>query len=115
MDVHQFDGRLDNHINTYDLREVVPFDEKYRAVSSHHNWQTIINQWGLPANHDQSSNIRAEPLVAICYQLSQLPEYESDFNQLLESQLTEMDTGMCPPGRTTRLYQIIVAFSTRIN
>lgn len=114
MDVHRFDGTLSPHLDGYHLSELIPWDERYRTVSTHHNWKTIIEQWGSPANHDRTSNIRAEPLVKLCYEILNHPD-DNDFRELLEIQLTEMDTGMCPPGRTTRLYQVVRAFLSRIN
>ena len=63
-------------------------------------------------NYDPSNKLWAEDVLYLCYEIHRgdsLNGRESDLLQILAEQLHDMSTGACPPGRTTRLFQVVVS------
>ena len=60
------------------------------------------------ANYDSRNDLYVDDLLYMCYKRFQI--YRRDFLEVLSGQLEEMLSGMCPQGRTTRLFQAITAF-----
>lgn len=73
----------------------------------------LFNDFGKNENRDTINNLVVENL------LTELASYVNYFGDnfdviTLEQQLIEMKSGMCPSGRTIRLYSVIFAFRTII-
>ena len=65
-----------------------------------------------PANHDASNDLRADDILYLCHELHLANRGSDDPSSVLQGlaeQLHDMSTGQCPPGRTTRLYQVYVS------
>lgn len=67
-------------------------------------------------NHSQQDNLHAENILWLCYKLldsvsnGESSDIFDNVLKVLDLQLVDMLTGMCPQGRCTRLLQIIHAF-----
>lgn len=69
-------------------------------------WNCLINDVGKLANYDMINMISVDELLGVvCYLWS-----NDDFKKVFTEQLIDMRSGMCPPGRTLRLCQVIDAF-----
>lgn len=84
------------------LTELTTFDQEARR-----NYDIIIYDFHHQnhKNYDHSNNLHADDLLCLISTKNSI-----DLLELLCLQLKEMTGGMCPQGRTHRLYQIIVAF-----
>lgn len=60
-------------------------------------------------NYDCTNDVYADDLLFLCYE-KVFVEKDSDFARMLILQLEDMNTGLCPQGRTTRLLQILLIF-----
>jgi hypothetical protein len=60
-------------------------------------------------NYDCTNDVYADDLLFLCYEKVFI-EKDSDFARMLILQLEDMNTGLCPQGRTTRLLQILLIF-----
>lgn len=60
-------------------------------------------------NYDNANNLYADQLLYACYLLLVNKNFDKDLLVQLAIQLDEMSSGMCPQGRTTRLYQVLYA------
>lgn len=113
VDTHTFDGKLDKNL-ILSLSEVSKLSneekrEKCNILCKYINndkMKIIINDAGRESNYDKSNDIHAADLLYICVDFST----NKDFIELLRIQLTDMNTGFCPQGRTHRLFQLIMAF-----
>ena len=67
---------------------------------------SIIRGTSKPENYDPSNKLFAEDLL---YLIAEKIIYEKneEYGELLFTQLQDMLTGLCPQGRTTRLFQIL--------
>ncbi len=63
-------------------------------------------------NYDPSNELFAPDLLYLCGELcfSKDTKVVEDVLELTNIQLSDMATGPCPPGRTTRLIQIVLSF-----
>lgn len=59
-------------------------------------------------NYDPTNKLFADDLLWLCCEKVENDNKDRDFSNLLVAQLTEMKTGLCAQGRTTRLFQILV-------
>jgi len=61
------------------------------------------------ANYDPTNDLHADDLLYLCFE--KIVTYQDkDFTQVFILQLTDMASGLCAQGRTTRLFQILLAF-----
>jgi len=81
----------------------------------------IVKDWGNNSNFDTTNNFRAEDVLFICslvwdnIKTLQVDEVEKDtltkdFCRELFIQLSDMQSGPCPQGRVTRLWQVAESF-----
>lgn len=132
LELHFYDGKIEKREeedlgllkNEYDiqklenglgkLREYIPINKPNIL----HNLCVILNDYktfgrnpGCP-NYDPSNCFFACELLSICFDILFEKKYsEEDFQGLMKvflEQIDDMSTGMCPPGRTTRLVQFIL-------
>lgn len=64
-------------------------------------------------NYDPSNDFFACDLLYLCYQKLEDctdPVLYAAITEQLVTQLIDMLTGLCPPGRTSRLYQVLLAY-----
>lgn len=80
------------------------------------NLTTIIRDFvqdNAGPNYDSTNNLFAIDLLCLCsdlcFEVSQ--EVSDEVSTILNVQLDEMSSGMCAPGRTTRLFQVVATFS----
>ncbi|CAN5887102.1 hypothetical protein BH23THE1_BH23THE1_34160 [soil metagenome] len=128
MNVHIFDGQLLNtkaFISTHlsiasavsNEDKLLSFERLRSQLRPNPNINTIINDFIVYGhengpNYDPSNDLYlyADDLLYICAELVQkLPQNET-LKFLLNEQFIHMSTGMCPQGRTHRLFQIVLAF-----
>lgn len=64
-------------------------------------------------NYDPTNDLFAIDLLVLCAELCFHDDASvaKEASELLNAQLTEMATGFCPAGRTTRLAQVVFSFS----
>ena len=91
-----------------DILFQLPLSDEAKSVLN-----ILFNDFGKNQNHDIINNLIVENL------LTELASYVNYFGDnfdiiTLEQQLIEMKTGLCPSGRTIRLYSVIFAFRTII-
>ena len=60
-------------------------------------------------NYDPTNDLHADDLLYLCFEQIVL-ENNLDLTRALISQLEDMRTGLCAQGRTTRLFQILLAY-----
>ncbi len=73
----------------------------------------ICNSIGNASNYDPSNKLYADDILYLCCELwDEIKDSEKgqDLLKTLASQLYDMRTGSCPPGRSTRLFQVYIAF-----
>lgn len=127
LDLHYYDGKivhnemLDRELDRVSrlateekkvafsrLRELIANRSEPSLVS----YDTIVRdftvQRGGP-NYDTSNDLYACDLLYLCYEFIILKGNNDMLSELI-LQLNDMCNGMCNPGRTTRLYQIVNAF-----
>jgi hypothetical protein len=108
MNVHKFDGEIDtSHL----IIEVIDTDvnkllECNLSAVAKHNLQILIKSLGTGKNYDNSNKINGDELLYMC--LNHIDN--EDFIKNLNIQLEDMSNGLCPQGRTHRLYQLLLAF-----
>ena len=67
----------------------------------------LINDIGTHNNIDNINNVKVDDLLIQLYKLKKMyPESIDDI--ILDIQLDEMRTGMCPQGRSIRLLQVLL-------
>lgn len=127
LNVHFFDGQLKNIYEIFsqdfsrvrNLKEekLTEFEKLREEILAEKNNQSIINldiiintfKNGGMENYDASNNVYAcDILYLICELINNSDEeLKKEYISLLISQLEEMSGGLCPPGRTTRLFQVL--------
>ncbi len=75
----------------------------------------VVSGWGSQLNFDPTNNISADDLLVGCAIIwnnisASHQDLQKDFASEFFSQCTDMLSGFCPQGRTTRLWQIIIAY-----
>jgi hypothetical protein len=70
------------------------------------NYNVIVETGVKNANYDSTNDIDAFDLLWLCYEQCQK---DPDFIVPLMLQLSDMSSGMCPQGRATRLFQLVLA------
>lgn len=99
--------------------EILTMNVPEKDNASVHFLNTVVNEWGLPSNFDNTNIMWAEDMLYICAlewnNISLLPIDEmvsmrNDFSKLLFTQLSDMQSGPCAQGRTIRLWQIAKAY-----
>ena len=70
----------------------------------------IIQDQDNNKNYDPSNNLDALDLVLISYDMLRHESDSPDMLNIFLEQLQDMSSGLCPPGRCTRLLQFILAF-----
>ena len=129
LNTHYYDGKLVDTVpvdvkNIPDVQKL----ERIRALQAMlpqlvkltpqaiHNLNTIVEDYasaGGANNHDSTNGLKAEELLCMIHGLMTVnaaDEKRKDVAVLLADQLHEMSSGMCPQGRTHRLYQVILCF-----
>lgn len=127
LELHFYDGKIaeaSSLIASYNLRDleqgynkILPLipPEKHNIVN---NLNIIINDHRIYGrskncpNYDQSNDCYACELLFICFNIlfdeQVKPEDFKDLLHIFLEQIDDMSTGICPPGRTTRLAQFIL-------
>lgn len=67
--------------------------------------RVVLDSVGQDCN--QLGHLRADALLA---EIAAHPQLQSDYGPVLNQQLEDMNSGFCPSGRVTRLYQVYQAF-----
>lgn len=117
LDTHSYDGKwleqLNVVLNKYsEVPTAIPTNEKFTPEQ-----QTYINMIlnDNLGNIDIVNNIDAKTLLYIlfdCLEKAKSNSTEAEFTQLWNvamEQITDIANGPCPQGRTTRIFQIILA------
>lgn len=113
-DTHTYDGKLDRSWVKYSEE---PLENQRKALSllrerikedNLSNFDTIIRDWESKSrsNYDPTNDLDAGELLSLSTKYTDC----EDFNLLLNHALNEMKTGMCPQGRSTRIYSLLLAF-----
>jgi hypothetical protein len=127
MDIHIFDGQFSEGkeylLQYIQLASQIPFEDKLIAFEQLRNriqlnatFDIIVNDFRISggisaANYNPIDNLHAGDLLYLCAQLvEKLPDNDVLIS-VINQQFTEMHTGLCPSGRTHRLFQVIMAFS----
>lgn len=66
-----------------------------------------LHHMGSGPNHDPINKLNADDLLYLCAQRI-LSNNDTDFVIIFMLQCEDMRTGMCPQGRTTRLFQTLI-------
>ncbi len=117
--VHQYDGQLNEVVLSskfnsseealeciLQIPKKVPLSCKALEI-----FKQLVVDIGTEGNHDQDNHLRVEDLLyEIAYLLLEVGL--TLHSQILEEQLLDMASGMCPQGRTTRLCQVIHALKS---
>ena len=126
MDVHIFDGQLlyskSLILPHLQIAALVSNEDKLAAfgqlklqLDPNPNFDTIVNDFmsighSPGPNYDPTNELYADDLLYLCACLVQKMPLNETLIFLLNEQLVQMSTGMCPQGRTHRLMQIIMTF-----
>lgn len=114
IQTHTYDGQLPQL--DLNCQENVPAISELRHKIEMINplvltfFDVIVRDKGRPPNFDPTNNLDAYYLLNFIAVNQQYLDYS-----LFIEQLQDMNTGFCPQGRTTRLYQIIIQISDIIN
>jgi hypothetical protein len=73
-------------------------------------YQAVISTFerNRGANYDPTNDLHADDLLYLIYEKVCIEENE-EYERMLLEQLEDMQTGLCPQGRTTRLFQVLLA------
>jgi hypothetical protein len=129
LNVHYFDGQLkemygifsQDFLRVRNLREekILEFQKLQELLISKNASQLSMKFLNMiiqtfirngRENYDSSNDVYAcDILYLICENMnkSSSDEEKEEYLSLLISQLEEMTGGACPPGRTTRLFQVL--------
>jgi hypothetical protein len=131
-DTHTYDGKL--HERKKEIEVFLtkirnqPFQKKYdqlislkdkiplTKIQAHYFMNLIISDYKTypnlgGQNYDPTNDLHAEDLLCIFSHIYELEDTDKkDAIQMLCIQLEDMATGFCPQGRTTRLFQLVIAF-----
>lgn len=115
--IHVYDGKIQKEelpegeleISIFQ-KEIIPlFNQNTRKIMG------IVLSSKRSANYDPTNRLDAkELLLKLGYilktGLSEKSLELSDFVPMIDEQFLDMKTGMCPQGRATRMYQLVLAF-----
>lgn len=114
MNVHNFDGKINNTIPKINIETKINYFNSTPFKIIHPNFFTIKNDMitNPNANYDPTNNLYADDILyLILYKLeSYNKEMQNNVLLLLNEIFEEMYSGLCPQGRTHRLYQIYCLF-----
>jgi hypothetical protein len=132
MDTHLYDGKLIDRKLCIERRgpPIATTEEKLIAFSlisqrlnqhprfngrTRQNFETIVNDFkhlgrARGPNYDSTNGLYADDMLYLCCKAYDMTEEKKDLIELLVCQFEEMTTGMCPQGRTHRLFQIAAMF-----
>ena len=120
LQLHHYDGKLkydlpvveyiidDLNNALFEIVKKVPINK----VNIIHNLNTIVSDFSRfgrninSPNYDPSNNYYACELLLLS---SYILKRDEELYPLFFEQIDDMSTGMCPPGRTTRLLQFIIS------
>lgn len=112
-DTHYYDGLIDN---TLKYNNIINIDDKKQVINqllkyinnpiSLHVLNILIKDIGTCNNYDNTNNLNVDDLLCLCVQHMNNREFINE----LELQLSDMINGLCPQGRTHRLYQLLISF-----
>jgi hypothetical protein len=114
-DTHFYDGKINHNIGvrTPEERTVIIDNLLDLYISNqipiHNNFRTIVRDMNTSANYDSSNNYHAEDILCHIAEFildKANEEQRKDIIVNLNIQFEEMSSGMCPQGRTHRLYQV---------
>lgn len=97
-------GHLRLELQKYPLPQ--PAQRCFEAI-----FQTFSQMGHVPSggNYDPTNDLFADDLLYLCFE--RVVKYQdADFAQAFILQLGDMALGLCAQGRTTRLFQILLAF-----
>lgn len=120
-DTHSYDGKLDTRHYTVcscsRAEKMKGLKHLESALKMRGGWcekavSAIVTDYesGSRSNYDTANKLDAGELLYQCYRLWQSDRC-ADVEPLLVAQLNEMSSGMCPQGRTTRLWQVLFTFN----
>lgn len=133
-DTHQYDGKLlsrkkeiDGYLQKCSLRGKEEKLSMFAKLLVHlrtkpcftmrteSNFNTIVRDFELDnagPNYDPTNHLFAIDLLWLCAELCFLGDQSvaDEASVLVNIQLDEMSSGMCPQGRTTRLMQVVCSF-----
>jgi len=121
LNIHNYDGKIAIKLLPYTSTvKDLPIEQKKLlgnellvAVANKINpkaieiLRQIIESIGTINNIDTTNGLIADDLICLCWHYRE----NSEFIKELEIQLMDMTTGLCPQGRTHRLFQILLAFA----
>jgi hypothetical protein len=122
LDVHHYDGKLIDLLLPFresfleaskvskeeKITVFRQFQSKITDTSASHNLNTIIASIGQASNCDPSNNIKADDILWLL--IKKLDSNQPVPSIIIEAIGADMSTGMCPQGRTHRLFQLLLAF-----
>lgn len=110
------------------VADILQFNLPEKDNACNNYLRAIVSQWGTARNYDPTNNITAEDMIYICAlefnNMKKLFCSDDDFvhNTLLQDfcrelfiQLSDVQTGGCPQGRATRLWQIVYGYFEYFN
>lgn len=114
-------------INTF-VNDILQFNLPERDKACNDYLRAILSQWGTSQNYDSTNDVHVEDMLYICAlefnNMKLLFCYDDDFVNIillqdfcreLFIQLSDIQTGSCPQGRATRLWQIVYSYSEYFN
>ena len=124
---HDYDSRLNSCSKTRKTLEKFKYiyDEQFLRIFAEeisHDIDTevssrlmvIVNDYSKNANYDGTNDVKAEDILKVLAVIWQdvkfNKQYRKCFVDELSLQILDMKTGMCPQGRTIRLWQISEAY-----
>jgi len=128
LNTHFYDGHLQPRyqeiINA--IPNPIPLETTYQEISdlirtlhtsprtkhrAHQILNIIKNDRGKPANYDPKNQIHVDQLLPLVW--TKVKEYDDSAKKLFVEQLGEIQGGLCPQGRTTRLIQMVELAETQ--
>lgn len=114
MELHSLDRKLDAFIPTIkyspDKRQFIidTFDNILISPTARHVLNILISDLGCCPNQDHINQLSVDDLLTELAERIIMSPSDIDYDHL-SVQLEEMTTGMCPQGRTIRLYSVLFA------
>jgi len=108
-DLHSYDNKVfyDNlNLEGIDMEKITNLS--VRLKTNRDVYMILVNSIGQPSNNDTVNKLSVDKLLNEIAELSTNIE-DSDL-VVLEEQLSDMRTGMCPAGRSLRLVQVLKAW-----
>ena len=114
-------------VNTF-ISDILGFNLPEKDNACNDYLRTIVAQWGTSQNYDATNDVHAEDMLYIlalefnnmrllfCSDEHFVNNTSlQDFCRELFIQLSDVQTGACPQGRTTRLWQIVYGYFEYFN